>query len=172
VNARFVSGLRGLARRYEALGGRSAEEIGQASYAMAADVLGALGDYRRAAAFLTFCQGPLQRLFVETYGDDIRADGDRMVLRTYDDPATRKQGVAMAIQTGRLIELDSDGTHWQFREAVSPLELVQWANREGMGPTTSHLMLSELQGALAEIVVEARNRPRETEEVLTDGHYL
>lgn len=171
MNARFVSGLRGLARRYEALGGREPDEITDASLAMASDVLGALGSYRLAAAFLTFCQGPLQRLFVDIYEADIRADGDRMVLRTYDDPATRKQGVAMAVQTGRIIELDEAGTHWQFREAISPLELVQWANREGVGPTSSQLMLAELQGVADQIAVEAVHRPRKTEEV-PSGHYL
>jgi hypothetical protein len=178
VNERFAASLRGLARRYEALGHIPEHAMRFNARGMADEMLDALGDYKLAAAFLTFCQGPLQHEFVRRYDADIRADGERMILRMYDDPDTRKQAVGMACQTGRIIELDSDGTHWVFRDAATPLELVQWANREGLSPmeAVQELHLRDMEGVAARIAAAVQRHIERTGDSSAQeeasGHYL
>jgi hypothetical protein len=178
VNQRFAGSLRELARRYDWLSVLPEHEMRERARGMAHEMLDALGSYKRAAAFLTFCQGPLQHEFVRRYDADIRADGERMILRMYDDPDTRKQAVGMACQTGRIITLDAEGTHWVFKEAGSPLELVQWANREGLSAieAVTELHLRDVEGAAARIAAAVKRHVERTGgstgEEEASGHYL
>lgn len=159
MNDRRASVLRGLARQVAAVGREQRSEWRIRWFNdMADEVLDGLADYQLAAALMAFIQGPLQHRFVLRYADDINADGDRIVLRMYDDPDTRAQAVGMAVHTGRMIRLDDAGTHWEFAEARNPLELLQWATREGVRPGetwTEGLPMSFLQGALERIAVAA-----------------
>ena len=174
MNQRRAQVLRGLAREYEAIGSDRNQGQGRRwAEELACEVLDGFSDYKLAAAFLTFCQGPLQHHFVLRYREDIQADGDRMVLRRYDDPITRREAAMAAVTTGRLIELDEAGTHWQFREPTSPLELVQWANREGIiGGQELDLPLQFLEGLAARVQAAAHHGAVKTEEEEPGGQYL
>jgi hypothetical protein len=178
VNQRFAASLRGLARQYEALGSIDEHLMRHHAREMAHEMLDALGSYKLTAALLTFCQGPLQHEFVRRYDADIRADGERMILRMYDDPSTRKQAVGMACQTGRIITLDAESTHWVFKEAANPLELVQWANREGvsMVEMATELNLRDVKGVTARIAAAVKRHAERTGdstgEEEASGHYL
>jgi hypothetical protein len=179
MNERRAAVLRGLARQIEAIvASADPERRNRWMEELATETLDGVGSYKLSAALMAFAQGPLQRQFVTRYTDDIAADGDRLVLRLFDDPETRTQAVGMAVQTGRMIVLDSEGTHWEFKEADTPLELLQWSTRQGVRPMDAlqGLPMQFLQGTLGRAVVEASRHPEEPPEEEgddpRDGNYL
>jgi hypothetical protein len=170
--------LRGIAKRYAAIGrqiqaGASPHDTNRRATEMAAEMLDALGGYLNAAHFLTFIQGPVQHYFIQRYEAEIQADADRQTLERYDNPDTRREAVGRALMTGRIIELDEDQTHWQFRYAVSDLELIQWAHRQGVAPGSDPgaLRLANLRGLKAAVVAEALHGHLVEEEEV-HGQYL
>jgi hypothetical protein len=179
MNDRSAATLRRIARRYRRLGKMAAggyhpAVVNEGATELSREFLAALGGYELAANFLTFATGPLQQAFVQTYEAEISADSDRTVLGMYDNPDTRKRAVMMAAQTGRIIELDAEGTHWQFRDARDPVDLMQWTGREGI-TERAPIHAPSIQGLRAQVQADAHHfegQAPEQEKEEPGGQYL